>query len=261
LITDPTPGNPLPTISRRLNGGSTRSGGFDDIPVALRTRPPKSKRRFVRPLLLGSGGVIFIGAVFVFAFPQPLRQWLTPAPVAGLAEKPGRDGRLLGHFPYSEASEAELVEVGAGHRLQADAAREWLAMQEAARWDGIDLQLLSAYRSVAEQTTIFFDVKSERNQTARDRARVSAPPGYSEHSTGYALDLGDANEPGTHLSNSFEQTAAFAWLKANAQRYHFVLSFPTGNRQGVSYEPWHWRFEGTAAALKVFEPAGRLAVR
>ncbi|MEY4359361.1 MAG: hypothetical protein RLZZ631_847, partial [Cyanobacteriota bacterium] len=41
--------------------------------------------------------------------------------------------------------------------------------------------------------------------------------------------------------------------------YHFTLSFPQGNRQGVSYEPWHWRFEGSADALKIFESAQRLA--
>ena len=44
----------------------------------------------------------------------------------------------------------------------------------------------------------------------------------------------------------------------NANRYHFTLSFPAGNAQGVSYEPWHWRFEGSAEALKLFEPAHRL---
>lgn len=30
-------------------------------------------------------------------------------------------------------------------------------------------------------------------------AQVSAPPGFSEHHTGYALDIGDASEPRTHL--------------------------------------------------------------
>mgnify|MGYP003353772201 CR=1 FL=1 len=49
------------------------------------------------------------------------------------------------------------------------------------------------------------------------------------------------------------------WLKAHANRFHFELSFPQGNRQGVSYEPWHWRFEGSAEALKIFESAQRLS--
>jgi D-alanyl-D-alanine carboxypeptidase len=123
----------------------------------------------------------------------------------------------------------------------------------------VELRVLSAYRSIDLQKTIFFDVKSERNQSALERAQVSAPPGFSEHSTGYAVDLGDASAPGTDLSPSFQSTRAFAWLQANANRYHFTLSFPEGNRQGVNYEPWHWRFEGSAEALKTFEAAQRLA--
>ena len=102
-------------------------------------------------------------------------------------------------------------------------------------------------------------MKSERNQTAMERAKVSAPPGYSEHSTGYAVDLGDGDDPATNLSESFEQTRAFRWLQDHAASYHFTLSFPALNPQGVSYEPWHWRFEGSADALRLFEPARRLA--
>jgi len=101
-------------------------------------------------------------------------------------------------------------------------------------------------------------VKSERNQSALERAQVSAPPGFSEHSTGYAVDLGDGRAPATNLSPSFDETAAFRWLQAHANRFHFHLSFPQTNRQGVSYEPWHWRFEGSADALKTFEAAQRL---
>ncbi len=128
-------------------------------------------------------------------------------------------------------------------------------MMNSAKLDGVDLRLLSAYRSHQLQREIFFDIKSDRNQTASERATVSAPPGYSEHSTGYAIDLGDGARPDTHFEESFEETRAFLWLKGNAARYHFVLSFPRDNHQGVSYEPWHWRFEGSADALRQFEPA------
>ena len=57
----------------------------------------------------------------------------------------------------------------------------------------------------------------------------------------------------TDLEVEFESTPAFRWLQKNAARYHFVLSFPKGNTQKVSYEPWHWRFEGTVEALRQFE--------
>jgi D-alanyl-D-alanine carboxypeptidase len=181
--------------------------------------------------------------------------------VAGLSARLSSDGRLLGHFPYPEAPAESLVAVSPGMELRADAARELLAMQRAAAADGVDLRLISAFRGIKLQNNLFFDVKAERNQSPRSRAKVSAPPGFSEHSTGYAVDLGDARQPDTDLSESFEQTAAYRWLAANANRHHFSLSFPRDNPQGVSYEPWHWRYEGSAEALKMFEPAQRLTER
>jgi D-alanyl-D-alanine carboxypeptidase len=206
------------------------------------------------------GAAVLIGGcvAVLIVFPQPLRRLLAPPPVQGLSARPGLDGRLLGHFPYGEATDADLVSIAPGVQLHADAAEALVAMQQAATAEGIELRVLSAFRSIASQKHIFFDVKSERNQSAQQRAQVSAPPGYSEHSTGYAVDLGDARNPATNLSVAFETTAAFAWLQTHANRFHFRLSFPVGNGQGVSYEPWHWRFEGSAEALKTFEPAQRL---
>ena len=189
----------------------------------------------------------------------PLRPWLLPPPVPGLDARLSADGRLLGHLPYDEAPASSLVAIAPELRLRDDAAEAFEAMRRAAAADGIELQVISAFRSKALQRHVFFDVGAERNQEPAVRARVSAPPGYSEHSTGYALDLGDARHPDTHLSPRFDQTAAFAWLAANAARFHFTLSFPRGNAQGVNYEPWHWRFEGSTDALRVFEAAHRLS--
>lgn len=231
-----------------------------DIPVAQRTVPAGLGVASRRSRLVGAGliGVLTFVAV-ALAFPVPLRRWLTPPPVPGLQARLSSDGRLLGHFPYAEVAAADRVSIGSGLELQRDAAAALEAMRQAAADDGVDLRVLSAFRSVALQKSLFFDVKSERNQTAEERAHVSAPPGFSEHSTGLAVDLGDGSEPGSNLSRSFDRTPAFDWLQTHAARFHFQLSFPQNNAQGVSYEPWHWRFEGTAEALKQFEPAHRLA--
>nr|WP_254963180.1 MULTISPECIES: M15 family metallopeptidase [unclassified Cyanobium] len=201
-------------------------------------------------LLAGGAVLLLIG---------PLRRLITPTPVPGLAARLGPDGRLLGHFPYPEANPEDLVAIAPGLLLQPQAARALEAMRAAAEADGIVLTVLSAYRSLALQKQLFFDVKAERNQTSADRARVSAPPGFSEHSTGYAVDLGDGRLPATNLMESFENTDAYRWLDRHAARFHFVRSFPKGNQQGVLYEPWHWRFEGSTDALEMFEPAQRLA--
>ncbi len=214
-------------------------------------RKPRWERR-IGLVLLGSAITVVLVIAGLLQRPAVTPDWQQRS------ARPDRDGRLLGHFPYREVAADQLVTIAPGQQLQRDAASALLDMQAAARADGIDLVVLSAFRSIATQQHLFFDVKSERNQNARERARVSAPPGYSEHSTGYALDMGDGNAPGTNLSVSFDQTPAFAWLQRHAAHYHFVLSFPQGNAQGVSYEPWHWRFEGSAQALRVFEPAQQL---
>ena len=230
----------------------------DDIPLARRSPQPTRPRTLwqrLKWLLVGS--LISLGAVTLLVR-GPLSGLLTPGPVPGLDAQIDADGRLLGHFPYPEASSGDLVSVASGMKLRPAAASSLLAMQNAAAADGVDLVLLSAFRDGRLQRELFFDVMSERNQSAVERARVSAPPGFSEHSTGFAIDLGDRRAPATHLSSSFEKTRAFQWLEANAARYHFRLSFPRDNRQGVNYEPWHWRYEGSTEALTLFEPAQRL---
>ena len=231
----------------------------DDIPLARRRPHPLQvqasggalRRRLPIALAVAAGtSLLLIG---------PLRPWLLPSPVPGLGARPSPDGRLLGHFPYAEADPASLVTIAPGLQLHADAARALEAMRRAAEADGVALTVISGFRSVALQRRLFFEVSAERNQSASTRARVSAPPGYSEHSTGYAVDLGDSREPSTHLSERFQHTAAFQWLQANGARFHFQLSFPPANAQGVNFEPWHWRYEGSTQALRLFDAAHRLA--
>ena len=84
-------------------------------------------------------------------------------------------------------------------------------------------------------------------QSSRERALVSAPPGFSEHHTGYALDICDET---LTLDESFASTKAYAWLQMNARAYNFELSFP--ERGKVAFEPWHWRFEGETEAIEAF---------
>jgi D-alanyl-D-alanine carboxypeptidase len=73
-----------------------------------------------------------------------------------------------------------------------------------------------------------------------DILRSVAAPGCSEHHTGCALDLGDDTSP--PLEESFGRTMAFRWLVRHAARFHFRLSYPRRNPQGLVYEPWHWRW-------------------
>lgn len=161
---------------------------------------------------------------------------------------------LLGHRAHEEAPEADLVPLAANAsiRLRTAAAEQFEAMAQNAATAGITLVPLSGFRSEAEQEALFFQVKADRGQDVETRAEVSAPPGYSEHHTGYAIDLGDATQPGTHINADFANTAAYKWMEDNADRYDFELSFPPDNLQGVVFEPWHWRFVGNRDSLETF---------
>ena len=166
------------------------------------------------------------------------------------------DDRILGHLPYNETSKDKLVLIEPNIEVHIDMRDSLLKMREEAKKDGIYLVFMSGYRSINLQNDIFYSLKSIRNQEAAERARVSAPPGYSEHSTGFAIDIGDATQRDTDFETDFENTEAFRWLKNNAAKFHFKLSFNKDNKY-KDYEPWHWRYEGSIEALKVFESSNR----
>ena len=172
------------------------------------------------------------------------------------ASKTEKDISLLGHLPYQEAEYENLIEIQPNILVHKEMYESLKKMKDDAEKDGIFLVFLSGYRSIKLQKQIFYSLKSIRNQIASERARVSAPPGYSEHSTGFAIDIGDAYEREADFEESFENTNAFQWLKDNAAKYHFKLSFDK-NQTSVDYEPWHWRYEGSIEALKIFESSNR----
>lgn len=119
------------------------------------------------------------------------------------------------------------------------AARAWHSLRRAAARDSIVLDAISGYRSHAYQLGIF-ERKFARGLALEQILAVNAAPGYSEHHSGDALDIGAPGEP--PAEESFEHTPAFAWLRAHAADFGFAMSYPRDNPHGIVYEPWHWRF-------------------
>lgn len=111
-------------------------------------------------------------------------------------------------------------------------------MIQAASTDGVDLKIISAYRSFAEQAAIKTGYKVTYGSGAN---KFSADQGYSEHQLGTTLDLTDSKT--APLSAKFESSDGYKWLQANAHKYGFILSYPKNNSYYV-FEPWHWRFVG-----------------
>ncbi len=225
-----------------------------DIPLAKRTYLNKPNSTLLKKLLIFSPFLFLSFSVPALRFIRNVE--LIPLNNLKFPVERNHDARILGHLPYNETPKEKLVLIEPNIEVHMDMRDSLLKMREEAKKDGIYLVFLSGYRSINLQNDIFYSLKSIRNQEAAERARVSAPPGYSEHSTGFAIDIGDATQRETDFETDFENTDAFRWLIKNAAKFHFKLSFNKDNKY-IDYEPWHWRYEGSIEALKVFESSNR----
>jgi D-alanyl-D-alanine carboxypeptidase len=120
------------------------------------------------------------------------------------------------------------------------------SMLTAAISDGVDLKIISAYRSFGTQAAL----KSEYKVTygSGTANAFSADQGYSEHQLGTALDFTTTKVGSSFVG--FDKSSTYQWLNDNAYKYGFILSYPKSNSYYV-YEPWHWRFVGVALATKL----------
>ncbi len=133
------------------------------------------------------------------------------------------------------------------------------AMIRAAEADGINLDVISAWRSNDFQVGNFQrqvdSVKANNpgisDEDAKEQAAtVVAKPGTSEHQLGLAVDFNS-------VEDSFRYTRAYAWLIENCTDYGFILRYE-GHKQdktGIIPEPWHYRFVGVKNA-KLIEASG-----
>ena len=124
-------------------------------------------------------------------------------------------------------------------------------MVTAAKQDGAELNLQSGYRSYNFQVSLYGRYVKEQGQSVADSQ--SARPGYSEHQTGFAADLGSVPHPECDVTECFGTTLEGKWLAANAYKYGFIIRYPQ-NMQSVTgyiYEPWHVRYIGVALATEM----------
>lgn len=177
---------------------------------------------------------------------------------AGAAASMASDGRVYGHLPYGDAPPGDLVPAPAGFGLNGCLLRREVIpdlerLLAAAKGDPTvmgQLRGLSCHRSIIRQVAVFCREHPDAAGNADATRAISvAPPGHSEHSSGYALDFAVRPANGCPDAEAcMAATPAARWLVRNAPRFGFEMSFPGGNRQNVKWEPWHWRWVGTSAA-------------
>ncbi|MFZ1812721.1 MAG: M15 family metallopeptidase [Candidatus Saccharimonadales bacterium] len=119
----------------------------------------------------------------------------------------------------------------------------------AAKADGHDLIVSSAYRSLAAQHAMYDDFVAKKGKTLADQ--YVSPPGSSEHHTGLAVDIND--NTATCRANPEKcsiGTDSAAWLARHAPDYGFIIRYPAGAQPitGIAYEPWHLRYVGVVLA-------------
>ncbi len=117
---------------------------------------------------------------------------------------------------------------------------------------GIDLSIVSAYRSYQTQVTTYNYWLTKNNNDVAYVDTFSARPGHSQHQLGTVIDF-SSNEIGDALGDSFANTKASAWLVKNAYKYGFVISYPKGYEPttGYKFEGWHYRYIGVEYAQEM----------
>ncbi|WP_354350976.1 M15 family metallopeptidase [Pseudarthrobacter sp. PvP090] len=148
------------------------------------------------------------------------------------------------HRPLNPATyvPGQLVRVQ-GERLRAEAADAYKQLAKAAKAAGVNIMPISGYRSYSQQASLYDSYVRQYGQATADA--IAARPGYSEHQTGLAMDIGNAS--GTcALQACFATTPAGKWAADHAAEHGFIIRYPAGAEAttGYTYEPWHLRYVG-----------------
>lgn len=181
--------------------------------------------------------------------PQPPLQ-LTPSPIPPSTPLP-----LYGHLPYAEAPAASLVpvppeyafvEAGQTIQIRPEVLKAFIALQQSAQEQtGLTLKIHQGFRSQEQQRQLLEHLRHPGETDEALYKRV-APPGYSEHHTGFAIDVSCVAGECANWGDT---------LAALAPQFGFVVSFPPGNTQGIQPEHWHLRWQGNVEAEAVFTRA------
>ena len=154
---------------------------------------------------------------------------------------------------YFEPTDLRVVNATGNrtHYLRDCAASALESMFAAAAQEGITLVTCSSYRSASYQASLYNNYVAMYGTATADT--ISARPGYSDHQTGLAADIGD-HDQATVFTQAMENTVEGQWLYAHAHEYGFILRYPKGKEwiTGYSFEPWHYRYVGVDYATAIY---------
>ncbi len=125
------------------------------------------------------------------------------------------------------------------------------ALNDQAKSQGVDLSVISAYRSYSQQVSTYNYWVSYNGGNTNAADQVSARAGHSQHQLGTAVDF-STKDIGDAIGDSFTNTKAEKWLRNNAWKYGFALAYPSGyeSTTGYAHESWHFRYIGVSNATQ-----------
>ena len=159
--------------------------------------------------------------------------------------------RLSSTYAPSDRKNTSYAGLTSGYSVRSFVIADLKAMASAARTAGARLAIQSAYRSYSNQKATFdYWVRVDGYATA---IKESARAGHSEHQLGTTLDFRSYGGSAPWNYSDWATTKAGAWMKANAWKYGFIMSYPKGKTSVTcyAYEPWHYRYVGKDVAAKV----------
>lgn len=134
-----------------------------------------------------------------------------------------------------------------GNSINEEVYNAFKELAEEAKTAGYTILINSSYRDFNSQKEVWESRKALYGTRKADA--FAARAGYSEHQTGYAIDVADFYD----VNDKFGETESFIWMEKNCYKFGFILRYPKDkeNITGYSYEPWHYRYVGKEIALKL----------
>ncbi|MGY3766412.1 M15 family metallopeptidase [Vagococcus vulneris] len=162
---------------------------------------------------------------------------------------------LVNNSHKVRAEPTDLAEVGDGKKVDRRIEGSFMELRNGAKAAGIELTVVSGYRSVAEQTAIvnqsinnYLSQGLSEDEAKKKTFQYMTEPGHSEHHTGLAVDVVDTDWDTTSngLEADFYNTKGGKWLDEHVIDYGFVIRYPKGKEAvtEINYEPWHLRYVG-----------------
>ncbi len=141
---------------------------------------------------------------------------------------------------------SDLVSVGGGQQLRAEAATALNNLKAAAKADGYTFNVISGYRTKATQISLYSNYMAQDPEGA---PYLSAYPRSSEHELGLAMDI----SPDWSLHYDLLETGLGKWMTAHAHEYGWILRYPEGKTgvTGYVFEAWHYRYVGKSLAAEI----------